>query len=297
MATEAPHWLEESLAISLEEAGAQAPREALTTEAQWLIEKWQQHPHEMFNAKFLAKICDCVNTFDEATPDIVPIKLAIAYQGAVSDLRWWLLGLPMPTSEETNASAKTQERLEALSCPAELVITVVHLMRFLASPDLEPTTLQEKTLLDVRLALFAIPPQKFSRLQQNLAQTLYDLPGIDSQAARRQYIRSLLSRARIFRTAFARRWEEAVRTNLEGELARLDAEELREGTESGDTVRLRRKSIHQRLKVHGSLQRPRPDSDVDETSTLESVEYPFFHRRLGSSTPKSHRPSESEDAY
>lgn len=308
MGGQTPEWLRCILVEALQNAGATAPVSALEAEASYLLGEWDGPGRAVHNGRYLATLLERLDEFEGATADPALLGLAACYQGAGADLVWETLGGSPRASSRPDL--KPFERLTQLGVPTENAQRVADLVEKLNSADLPHDDLEAQILFDADLAILASPPQAYRRFRQSLRSECSALDDRSFLKARREFIQGLLKRRRIFLTPFAQHLAKAARDNLEGELSRIErvlaepageptkptrrdkrTEHSGEGPRSG-AIMIRRSRLHRERPValetdtdfvedNPAPPPPHKESrrEIDDTSTLESIDDPFSRWR------------------
>lgn len=303
MGAQTPQWLANSIVEAFQDAGATAPLAQLQEEASYLIGQWDKPGRIVHTGRYLAAMFERLDDFTGVTATPAVIKLAACYQGAGADLIWETLGA---SAKRYTTDLHPAERLTALgidSKTAERVQTLVHQLNF---GHIDRDSMDAQILFDANLAFLATSPQNYTKIRKQLREECASIDDPVFLRSRRKFILELLARPRIFLTPFAAGLAPALRDNLEGELSRIDSllsisEESKglgssHGPRSGAIViRSSRQQkqlnitpnrvpiIQAPTKPSDSVRIPRPKiplHEIDDTSTLESVDDPFTKRRI-----------------
>lgn len=141
-----------------------------------------------------------------------PVLLAAWFHDAVYDGE---------RDAEERSAAWAEEALRP-HCPPTLVDEVARLVRLTEGHEPAAGDANGAALSDADLGILAADKARYDEYSAAVRTEYGHLGADEFRAGRRQVLRSLLERKRLFRTAYARqRWEDSARANLARELAAL----------------------------------------------------------------------------
>jgi len=112
--------------------------------------------------------------------------------------------------------------LPAAGVPRATVAEVARLVRLTETHRPEDGDVDGSVLSDADLAILAAPEGRYAEYAADVRRDFSHVPDADFRAGRAAVLRDLLSKPRLFHTAYAREhWEAAARANVERELATL----------------------------------------------------------------------------
>lgn len=305
MSGQPPLWLATALVEALEEVGATASIEDLEAEAEYVLAQWDQDGRIILNSRYLGLLFERLDELEGPTPSPGRLRVAASYFGVSNDPLVTFLGKKF--GRRVDFGTGVESRLLGLGVTPEESRRIVELIALLASPKLPTEDLDAQILLDSSLAVLAVSPQAYAKLCKGL-RTYSALDDNQFLRARREHIKQVLSRSRLFLTPFAAHWSDAVRENLEGELSQInsrlaaqadsdnDLEEAVRRSSVGSTgpIVIRSSRVQKQMHLHDEAPAPKrvipaapePRSstptaarDLDETSTLEAFDDLFSHRK------------------
>lgn len=129
-----------------------------------------------------------------------------------------------PGDDERDSAELARRELSALDVPDEVLDRVVDLV--LVTADHQPAADDPvaAALCDADLAVLASSPERYRRYAAGVRSEYGHVDDATFRAGRKALLSSLLERPRLYRTEEAwRRWEDAARRNVQGEVEQLDA--------------------------------------------------------------------------
>jgi predicted metal-dependent HD superfamily phosphohydrolase len=166
--------------------------------------------------RHLAEVLDHVDALAGPTHDVGAVRLAAWFHDAVYEA-----GRVRGADEEASA-VLAEQLLPGLGVATATVAEVARLVRLTASHHPAEGDTDGAVLCDADLAVLARDPAGYSSYVAGVRREYAHVPDEDFRAGRAGVLQALLDQPRLFRTGTGRdRWEEAARSNLAAELARL----------------------------------------------------------------------------
>lgn len=301
MGERVPSWLISALVDALAQLGATASPDRLREEAESLARDWASPSRPAHNLRYLTAVLERLSDFDAVAPDSNALILGAAYLVTRPAQTWESIG-GLDASRQVT-SAPVRERLESLGVAPDKAARIHTLVEDAQRGASDPGDLESQLLRDALLETLGSAPQRYAKYLEKVREETASVSDEDYLRARKRFLLTVLGRNKIFLTPFATEWVEPVRENLLGELSAID-EQLGEDSsdalgrvETGsagalliipepggrpETVDTPRLGEDRDLPVTAPAQERQvgdADEHLDETSTLESFEDPFSHRR------------------
>lgn len=224
MGADTPQWLYTSFVDTMEEIGATASRSDLDSEARDLVARWSAPNRRLHTVRHLMNILAHLDELAATAHDPEVLRVAAWYHGA--SLNPWLSVRPRntdPVAGESECIDIARTHLGTLGVSDDMIERVVELLLFLARHRAPRADLDAQVLVDADLASLAAPPQEYKKLRENLRAELSELSDLEYFQARSAVIKRLLACDSIYQSPLGESWESAARSNLEAELAKIEA--------------------------------------------------------------------------
>lgn len=223
MGAHAPQWLFTSFVEAMTQIGATAPAPVLAAEARDLVSRWNAPGRPLHNTQHLIDILAHIDELSSSAHDPDLLRVAYWYHGAYLAQA---LEVRIIEHEATlvhdSSTAKIAARLHELGVSEEVVERIAELLTALVTGSAPRADLDAQVLIDANMVPLAASPQNYKQYRAALREEFANLDDLTYFKARRWFVRSMLSRDSLFRTPAGRSREDAARSNLEMELAKLN---------------------------------------------------------------------------
>lgn len=178
-----------------------------------LLARWSEPRRRYHDIEHLRDILGYIDVLADHAADADAVRLAAWYHDAVFEGR--------PDDEERSAR-KAEADLGALGAAAEFIAEVARLIRMTAAHNPAAGDRDGEVLSDADLASLAVPLEQYRRNSADIRIEFAHVADETFRSGRARVIAALLAAPALYRTPAAReRWEQAARSNLAAELARL----------------------------------------------------------------------------
>ncbi len=224
MGAGAPQWLISSFTDAMIELGATAPVDRLIQEAHALVEEWSDERLALHNLHHLINVLTRIDELSATAHDPDVLRVAAWYRGATLNrcIAVKLKGID-PQATVNECVANTAEHMESLGVSEDVTNRIGELIGYLAKHRAPRDDVDAQVLVDADLALLAGSPQEYKKYREKLRNELADLEDTPFLKARRALITKLLSYDPLYQSPLGSAWEDAARSNLEVELAKIDS--------------------------------------------------------------------------
>lgn len=222
MGAQAPQWLVNSFVDSLADVGATATTDHIGQEAQHLIGLWNGPGRAAHNIRHLIHVLTLIDELSSTAHDPEILRIAAWYHGAGLSREDLPAGGVDPSATTETCAVAACDHLRTLGTPEPIIERVVELLSCMSQHYAHPGDSDAQVLVDADLGRLASSPQEFAKYREKLREEYSQLDDLTYYMARRRTVRHLLNRDSIFFTDRGSEWEDAARSNLEIELARLD---------------------------------------------------------------------------
>lgn len=227
MGAEAPQWLVGAFVDALSEIGICADRATREAEAYDLLARWNAPGRTAHNCRHLVHVLTLLDELSSSAHDADILRVAAWYHGACLSRAASAGDTIIDPAMTTPVCADlTRQHLTALGATDEVTERIVELLGFMSSHHAPADDSDAQVLVDADLGRLALSPQEFTKYRENLRLEFSAVDDLSYYRARRQGVRRLLDQDSIFFTDQGSAWEDAARSNLELELARIE-EKLR----------------------------------------------------------------------
>lgn len=223
MGADAPQWLVGAFVDALSELGVSADRADCEAEAHQLIGLWNAPGRTAHNFRHLIHVLTLLDELAAGAHDADILRVAVWYHGACitrdsSDSS----DSVDPAQTSAICDEMTRSHLTALGTPVPVIDRVVELLGYIGDHSAPADDTDAQVLVDADLGRLALSPQEFAKYREGLRDEYSSMDDACYYKARRRSVKSLLARDTIFFTEQGSAWEDAARSNLELELARIE---------------------------------------------------------------------------
>jgi predicted metal-dependent HD superfamily phosphohydrolase len=162
----------------------------------------------------LADVLSAIDLLHDEVEDGDAVELAAWFHDAVYDVA---------AADNEQASARFAETLLGGRLPAGQLREVARLVMLTRDHAVQPPDANGSVLSDADLSVLVRDPAGYADYARRVRQEYAAVPDAAFRAGRAAVLRRLLARPALFHTRHGKReWEELAKTNLRGELARLE---------------------------------------------------------------------------
>ncbi|MEV0965421.1 hypothetical protein AB0J25_23060 [Streptomyces sp. NPDC049910] len=179
-----------------------------------LLGRWAEPQRKYHTTDHLVAVLDRVDALAEYADDIHLVRLAAWFHDAVY--------LPERSTNEERSARLAERALTELGVDRARTDEVSRLVLLTRTHAARDGDANGAVLCDADLAVLASPPDAYERYATAVREEYGFVPDDAYRAGRADVLRRLLDLPRLFRTPYGqRRWEDAARRNMAGELERL----------------------------------------------------------------------------
>lgn len=217
-----PAWLLPAFVREAVAAGATASEDEIAEAGSRLLRRWENPARHFHDIRHLVELLTRVDELQQETRLPHCVRLAAWYHGAVfaSDAE---SAYAARGGEDEDASAEfARLELRELGLPEAKIDAVATMVHGLSRHAMAAESPDAAVLSDADLAILAADPQRYKSYLHDVRAEYAEIPEDRFLRSRREIVKKLLGRERLYTSPLGANWESQARQNLTAELARLD---------------------------------------------------------------------------